>query len=801
MHASAVAHTSTRSEMSETSDDDARSRGYARADREARRARDEARRGEDDDDDDDDEDEEGEEDEEDEEYHRRDGYNFVMELLEDEGYERWESEEEYEDEEYEYEEYENDVFDDGARLRRRAPRARFESDVENDGDVSSESEIEEYDDASHLMPYYDRARSVMVATTCNHEQGADALTAAPRFACDERALGPQGSPYSFDYGSLDEAEGKRCTLGMPDFFLFRRHVVAMCVGGVTEGARESAHYDGLLVPYSMDYDHERKLLAVCGMGYDPERSMYWNVAVYEIDSSEEIIGTGTNVNPNALYNEVCRLNVGLPDESMYAQPRPPRANLQMDFTDAVHQANCIRFARLENVMGDDDVDSYLLLSSNDGYVYYIHLSEANEDTRARKAVVVRSDFHQISMNCAEPSPCGMMVAYCGDSRLVGVTFLASPSQGAFFYDLRLKIPSLHAKLPRIVGSTHSCQYVRWSPDGRYLAATSDATHSITVWRMDGVNGRDPDETVVPPMVAHFWDHALPVLPVVFAQHNPSIMVWAEREGRVHTFDVREAEDHYAEVADIVKDVPEEELAQLSTMKDGLEDFGCTVVNMRRRVRPPSFDEIKTWVHINPVERRAIWKTSFLEGDVLKDFTIQTVNNLRGFHDPACGMITGLAVSCVTAPRGTLGENASDVIMWSSGRAVFAYRLTGGMRGDMSNFLSFPRNYIESMQTFLLCVKASRRNGREKTCLADLPMEIIHEIMARAAMPIYKWSGRRSREAARAREGSKIYKWSGRVREKMEPVDEDRGIQNFFNMAMSMGLRREAEEDPVEEELL
>lgn len=777
----------------ETSDDDVAAHGYAPADREARRARAEARRG-------DDESDEDEEDEEDEEYHRRDGYNVVMQFLGDESYERWDSEEE---DEYEYEEYEyeSDEFDDGLRGRDvAAPRSRFENEIENDRDVSSDSEIEEYDDASHLLPYYERARSVMLATTCNHSQGADALTAVPNFTCDERALGPQGSPYEFDYVSLDEAEAKRCTLGMPDFFLFRRDVVAMCVGGVTEGARESEHYDGL-VPYSMDYDHERKLLAVCGMGYDPERSMYWNVAVYEIDASEEIIGTGTNVNPYALYKEVCRLNVGLPDESMYAQPRPPRYTLQMDFTDAVHQANCIRFARLENVVDDDDVDSYLLLSSNDGYVYYIHLSEANEDTRARKAEVVRSDYHQIAVNCAEPSPCGTMVAYCGDSRRVGVKFLATPSQGAFCVDLQLKIPSLHDKLPHIRyvgGDSHSCQYVRWSPDGRYLAATSDATHSITVWRMDGVNGRDPDDTVVPPMVAHFWDHALPVLPVVFAQHNPSIMVWAEREGRVHTFDVREAEDHYAEVADIVKDVPEEELAQLSTMKDGLEDFGCAVVNMRRRVRPPSLDEIKTWAHVDPVERRAIWKTSFLEGDVLKDFTIQTVNNLRGFEDPACGTITGLAVSCVTAPRGTPGENASDVIMWSSGRAVFAYRLTGGMRSDMSNFLSFPRNYVESMRTFLLCVKASRRNGREKTCLADLPMEIIHEIMARAAMPIYKWSGRRSREAARAREGSKIYKWSGPVR---ETAPEDEGIQNFFNMAMSMGLRREAEEDPVEEELL
>ena len=39
--------------MSETSDDDAPARGYAHADREARRARDEARRGDEDDDDDD----------------------------------------------------------------------------------------------------------------------------------------------------------------------------------------------------------------------------------------------------------------------------------------------------------------------------------------------------------------------------------------------------------------------------------------------------------------------------------------------------------------------------------------------------------------------------------------------------------------------------------------------------------------------------------------------------------------------------------------------------------------------------
>jgi len=655
-------------------------------------------------------------------------------------------------------------------FERPVNRVRFENEPEpmpQDPEFPyySDSEIENYSLSTHMTPYYERAQSVVLETTCNHAQGADALRAVPNFVFDEgalegedeRAFGPLRDTWVFHRmhaTSFDETVAKRCTLGMPDFFSFRGHAVSMCVGGVAEGASPSeARREGeLFTPYSMDYDEERRLLAVCGMGVDHNYTTFWNVVVYEIDASEETVGTGKNVNPDALYTEVCRLNVGLSDNRLFAPVR--RHNLGMDFTDTVDQANCIRFARLEGVLGGTDVKSYLLLSSNDGHVYYIHLSEADEVTRARKAQVVKSENKQIPVNCAEPSPCGTMVASCGDSRRVGVTFLATPSVGMYCLPLQLEIPSLHPKLPhprRGQGGheTHSCQYVRWSPDGRYLAATSDATHSITVWRMDGVNGRDPDDTVVPPVVAHFWDHARPVLPVVFAQHNPSIMVWAERKGRVHTFDVREAEDHNAEVADIVKDVPEEELAQLKTMKDGLQDVGCALVNMRRRLRPMSIKASKTWSRLDPVERRAIWKKSFVEGDVYKDFTLQTINHFRGFDDAYYATITGLTVSRVAPPQGAHGEDASDVIMCSTGRAVFAYRLVAGVRSDISNFLSFPLpSYIHSMQTFLLCVKASRRNGCGKTCLADLPTEILHEIMARASTPLYKWSGRRKREKER-----------------------------------------------------
>lgn len=713
----------------------------------------------------------------------------------DEDDDEWDDEDEYEGDEYDEERYYHGM----SSFERPVDRVRFENEPEREPQdpewpiYYSDSEIENYSLTTHMWPYYERAQSVVLETTCNHAQGADALRAVPNFVFDEGALegedertfGPLRDTWVFHRlraTSFEDTVAKRCTLGMPDFFSFRGHAVDMCVGGVAEGASPSeARGEGeLFTPYSMDYDEERRLLAVCGMGHDQYYTTFWNVVVYEIDASEETVGTGKNVNPDALYTEVCRLNVGLNDDRVLA---PVRRNiLQMDFTDTVHQANCIRFARLEGALGGTDVKSYLLLSSNDGHVYYIHLSEADEVTRARKGVVVRSDNNKrVPVNCAEPSPCGTMVAYCGDSRRVGVTFLAPPSVGAYCLPLQLEIPSLHPKLPRDQGGheTHSCQYVRWSPDGRYLAATSDATHSITVWRMDGVNGRDPDETVVPPVVAHFWDHARPVLPVVFAQHNPSIMVWAERKGRVHTFDVREAEDHNAEVADIVKDVPEEELAQLKTMKDGLQDVRCALVNMRRRYRPMSIKASKTWARLDPVDRRTIWKKCFVEGDVYKDFTLHTINHFRGFDDAHYATITGLTVSCVAPPQGTRGEDASDVIMCSTGRAVFAYRLVAGVRSDMSNFLSFPLpSYIDSMQTFLLCVKASRRNGRGKTCLADLPTEILHEIMARASTPLYKWSGRRKRKKER------------------DGVSQERAMKQLFDLAKDLGLQISRDPDQL-----
>ena len=224
----------------------------------------------------------------------------------------------------------------------------------------------------------------------------------------------------------------------------------------------------------------------------------------------------------------------------------------------------------------------------------------------------------------------MMVAYCGDSRLVGVTFLASPSQRRLLSRFTVENPVLARQASAHCRRRYSLVSIRAMEPGRSLPRRHERRHPFHHRVAHGP--RERSRSGRHGGSAHggaLLGSRASVLP---GRATQSIHHGVGRErGRVHTFDVREAEDHYAEVTDIVKDVPEEELAQLSTMKDGLEDVGCAVVNMRRRARPPSFDEIKTWAHIDPVERRAIWKTSFLEGDVLKDFSIQTVNNLRGFQ--------------------------------------------------------------------------------------------------------------------------------------------------------------------------
>ena len=84
------------------------------------------------------------------------------------------------------------------------------------------------------------------------------------------------------------------------------------------------------------------------------------------------------------------------------------------------------------------------------------------------------------------------------------------------------------------GEPEGGMYVAWSGDSRYVAATTDSMCVCAVWRV----GERANETT---RVAYLYNHAHPCLPVTFLPSDPSVVVWAERGGRVHAYDLRRAE--------------------------------------------------------------------------------------------------------------------------------------------------------------------------------------------------------------------------------------------------------------------
>lgn len=560
--------------------------------------------------------------------------------------------------------------------------------------------------------------------------------------------------------------------------------------------------------YSMAFDDETRTLAVCGMS--PYYGVNHNVIVYRVAVSatermrdrvepmhaqhEDVVfieesrvvdhyyqsDDGSDAHrdsPAWDFVELCRANVGAPTEHV-GEYDP----MQDDGVAEADQANCIRFGRLAVDENNPRV-LRLLLSSNDGYVYVCRLEERRN--RAEPSYRLVKDFvihHSDAVNCAVPSPCGRMIASGCDSREVHVMTLSTLTSEVREFDkkrgmrpvrncrstvggdsFKLIIPGENCLA--IPGSDRrsvygSVQYLAWSSDGRYLAATNDHGCTVTVWlfkdrcptckpcasassqnatstheyRMDGVV-----------RIAFIFGHQLPCLPVRFGIANPSLMVWAERGGRIHMFDVRQAEEHYEDVYRVHEALRAREPAHLDELKDHIIDYNrCANVDMgydsmyNRTKIPPENDR---WENLTFEQRCALTtrkEEEFMDGrkhSLGKYFAVQTFRRGGYSLERNNEFITGLSV----IPH-TNGRSASDIILFSSRQNIKALRAPAGMNIDRTNFNEIPHAAQRAMMAFLLCVKASRRNAAPgTTCLADLPDELIHDILVKMASPFYVWS--------------------------------------------------------------
>jgi hypothetical protein len=161
---------------------------------------------------------------------------------------------------------------------------------------------------------------------------------------------------------------------------------------------------------------------------------------------------------------------------------------------------------------------------------------------------------------------------------------------------------------------------------------------------------------------------------------------------------------------------------------------CAFVDMTRKSRLQA-----GWYkpNLSLRERYEVWRNSLVDKNTGKHFSIQTIR--YGVHRT---FITGLSVSQGVPIQKesdvSMDEHVSDVILYSSGTAVHKLELQTGLRRDMKNFQDFSRSFQRAVVAFLLCVKRSRRNSSGDICLADLPSDVIRDIIAKMAMPVYKW---------------------------------------------------------------
>jgi hypothetical protein len=561
----------------------------------------------------------------------------------------------------------------------------------------------------------------------------------------------------------------------------------------------------------MAYDEKSRTLAVCGTGSQGMRA--YNVMVYRCEQSEtdtvvERIkedGSGLMALANqrdeegefaAMWKEddpawdfvqLCKANIGFEYGHEDYSDDDDYDPFHEDSVHDVEQANCVRFGWLEDPREPGKPrELRLILSSNDGHVYVCRLDENDRAILGDTPYKLEKDFvidNPVPVNCAVASPCGKFIAFSGDSHylclkefelreagddgvVVHCRCSESDIRSARQYvdagdEYSFRIPCANDN-----GEPMSSQYLTYSGDGRYLAATSDSHQSVTVWRVENVIGFKgyAVDGIYP--IAHLYGCTYACLPVTFSISNPSIMIWAERGAKLHVFDCAEAEEHREEMLNIRDDFLEKfgseaelherrQREKVSFKQDhhshdvhffgsaqhASEDYAdpdalamCAFVDMTRKSRLQA-----GWYkpNLSLRERYEVWRKSLVDKNTGKHFSIQTIR--QGVSKT---FIYGLSVSqgvpILKESDVSMDEHVSDVILYSSRDAVHKLELQTGLRRDMKNFQDFSRNFRRAVVAFLLCVKSSRRNTNGDVCLADLPSDVIRDIIAKMAMPVYKW---------------------------------------------------------------
>lgn len=681
-------------------------------------------------------------------------------------------------------------------------------------------------------PMIEQRQLLRTRVSLNHRQGADSLCAFPSFE-DLPAPVEEELPLS---GIVLREETSRGTIEHTTP-TSRIPMTALLVStpseiiGYRNGWPVGATREQFRV-YSMDFDVDTRTLAVCG-ATPYMNNMDYNVILYRLEpdtavkirsrmSGGDVPPGMTSANtykmlanspqgdlPAWSFVELCKANIGArvahgpPINEAYYPMQP-------DGFHEAEQANCIRFAHLA-LEERKARELRIIFSSNDGYVYVCRLDETTSSDAPTKYKLVKdfvlSDPHVEPKNCAISSPCGTMIALAGDSRKVSIMKFqkhstttcracytstsceladantASMGIGGEIFELEIPTPAYLLDPGPGVIPEGAIQYLAWSSDGRYLAATSDSDCSVTVWLFSG-DDKSPSHTQLKigsrikefavsdvVLIAHINGHQSPCLQVSFGIANPSMLIWAERGAKIHLFDVREAEGYFEDViqsfgglgSDEFKSFfestgPQNDLDDPWHPQNGskyqlrlaraLSSSGIFAACINMRVGPDHLSratipqEEERWENMSRDEKLkqfSSWQSvTHTRGKYFAVQSMQTVH-FDEMHE-YCRLITSDFITglSVTSGNQKSASHYKDIITYSTRESVNAFEIHASMLTDMSNFNRFPISFRDAARTFLLCAKASRKYTTD-TCLANLPAELIQDIVAKMASSAYKWA--------------------------------------------------------------
>ena len=471
----------------------------------------------------------------------------------------------------------------------------FIEDDEEDEDDAFDSEPSDFDDdAMHFEIEGDvdfvHDEDPEHAADPEAVQGADGSNPTnPRDALEERGcyLLPDGEPIPSSTGmnhrqgadSVGAASpGRLLVTGAKDVRLLDADESSATRGQVL-ASTEQLPFD----VYSVTYDADSSLVAVCGAA-DADGDI--NLAVFKVAQGEKSKDARRESRDGDAADPAAR---AAGSAAMFVRVADCGVGATGGRYHAREMLNCVRFGKLRAPDADPAAPprAVLLCASQDGrcYVYALDVkSDAGgggferSDGSPTRAVSrsVESDGGQggrgprrrarldarlalvttielpCACNAAASSPDGAFAACVGDfesvalrgHRTYGYDLEAyktlreghsnSENSEADTFTCHVPIDGDARSAGVVLGEPEGGMYVAWSGDSRYVAATTDSMCVCAVWRV----GERASETT---RVAYLYNHAHPCLPVTFLPSDPSVVVWAERGGRVHAYDLRRAE--------------------------------------------------------------------------------------------------------------------------------------------------------------------------------------------------------------------------------------------------------------------